>query len=44
MKDLYVVGLGPGRREMMTQQAAEVLSGVDVIIGYITYIEIILRN
>ncbi|MGI6003432.1 MAG: precorrin-3B C(17)-methyltransferase [Lachnospiraceae bacterium] len=41
MKDLYVVGLGPGRRDMMTQQAAEVLSGVDVIIGYITYIEII---
>lgn len=41
MKELYVVGLGPGSRETLTQQAAQVLESVDEIIGYTTYVELI---
>ncbi len=38
---LYVVGLGPGNKAMMTPQAADALSESDVICGYTVYIDLI---
>lgn len=38
---LYVVGIGPGAREMMTQQAVRALEKSSVVIGYTTYIDLI---
>ena len=38
---LYVVGIGPGAREMMTQQAIRALEKSSVVIGYTTYIDLI---
>lgn len=38
---IYVVGIGPGKREDMTIKALEVIKKVDVIIGYKTYINLI---
>jgi precorrin-3B C17-methyltransferase len=38
---LYVVGLGPGEWNQMTQRAAEVLEECDVITGYDVYIDLI---
>ena len=31
---IYVVGMGPGQENMMTQEAMQVLEASDVIIGY----------
>lgn len=38
---IYIVGMGPGKEEMMTAQAIEALEKSDVIIGYTTYLELL---
>lgn len=38
---IYVIGLGPGRKEEMTGRALDALERCDVILGYQTYIDII---
>lgn len=38
---IYVVGLGPGKRDQMTQRALLALEKCDVIIGYKGYIDLI---
>ncbi|MEV2279663.1 precorrin-3B C(17)-methyltransferase [Paenibacillus larvae] len=38
---IYVVGIGPGERKMMTGEALEAIQNADVIVGYITYIRLI---
>lgn len=38
---IYVVGLGPGNWNQMTQQAAEALETCDVITGYEVYVDLI---
>jgi precorrin-3B C17-methyltransferase len=38
---LYIVGIGPGHPEHLTQRAKDVLSAVDVVVGYHTYIDLI---
>lgn len=37
MKQLYVVGIGPGSYEKMTVEAQEALRGCDCIVGYTVY-------
>ncbi|MFZ5987680.1 MAG: precorrin-3B C(17)-methyltransferase [Bacillota bacterium] len=41
MAKIYVVGIGPGSIEDMTPRARKALEDVDVIVGYIRYIELI---
>ncbi|WP_024864545.1 precorrin-3B C(17)-methyltransferase [Butyrivibrio sp. FCS014] len=41
MGRIYVVGLGPGKEEYMTYEAAKALEESDVIIGYTVYIDLI---
>lgn len=41
MKELYVVGIGPGANSGMTMQAASVLESCQVIAGYTVYVELI---
>lgn len=36
-----VIGIGPGRREMMTAEAEQALAECDVIIGYRTYTDLV---
>ena len=38
---IAVVGMGPGRESMMTQQALQALDAADVIIGYTVYLELL---
>ena len=38
---LYVVGMGPGKEEMMTGEALSVLEQADVIIGYTVYLKLL---
>lgn len=38
---LYVVGLGPGSKEMMTDEARQVIKNTHTIVGYSTYIRLI---
>lgn len=38
---LYVVGMGPGKEEMMTGEALFVLEQADVIIGYTIYLKLL---
>ena len=38
---IYVVGMGPGKEEMMTAEALRVLEEADVIIGYTVYLELL---
>lgn len=38
---LYVVGMGPGREEMMTVEALTVLEQADVILGYTVYLKLL---
>lgn len=40
-KTLYIVGIGPGSIEHMSQRACTVLKSVDIVAGYTTYIDII---
>ena len=44
MGKIYVVGIGPGRAEMMTEQAKDVLRTCDVIAGYRTYVDLVRRD
>lgn len=41
MKKLWITGIGPGRREQMTEKAIQILSSCDVIIGYTGYIDFV---
>ncbi|WP_203650550.1 precorrin-3B C(17)-methyltransferase [Secundilactobacillus yichangensis] len=38
---LYIVGLGPGSKELMTQEALDVIEKTDTIVGYATYVRLI---
>lgn len=38
---IYIVGMGPGKEEMMTAEAMHALGQSDVIIGYIVYIKLL---
>lgn len=40
---IYVVGIGPGKKDHMTLEAIEVIERCDIIVGYKTYIDLI-RN
>ena len=35
---IYIVGMGPGKEEMMTGEALKALEEVDVIVGYPVYL------
>lgn len=39
--NIYIVGMGPGKEEMMTAQAIRALTECDVIIGYTVYLELL---
>lgn len=39
--NIYLVGMGPGKEEMMTGEALKVLEAADVIIGYTVYIKLL---
>ncbi len=41
MSKLYIVGIGPGNYENMTQRAVEVLEHSDVIAGYTVYVDLV---
>lgn len=41
MAKVYAVGIGPGGRKYMTQQAAEVLQEADVLCGYPVYLDLV---
>ena len=36
---IYIVGIGPGREEMMTGEAIAALEQADVIVGYTVYVQ-----
>lgn len=38
---IYIVGMGPGREDMMTGEAIAVLEQADVIIGYTVYLKLL---
>lgn len=38
---LYIVGLGPGSKELMTEEARQVIENTHTIVGYVTYIHLI---
>lgn len=38
---LFIVGIGPGNRDHLTKRAVDVLTSVDVIVGYRTYLDFI---
>ena len=38
---IYVVGMGPGKEEMMTQEALNILEWADTIIGYTVYLKLL---
>lgn len=38
---IYIVGMGPGREEMMTPEALNVLENADVIVGYPLYLQLL---
>lgn len=38
---IYIVGMGPGREEMMTEEALNVLDRSDVIVGYTLYLKLL---
>ena len=39
--NIYIVGMGPGREEMMTGEAIYALEQADVIVGYTTYLKLL---
>lgn len=41
MNRIYVVGIGPGNVEFMTEQAKKVLENCDVIVGYTVYVDLL---
>ena len=44
MGKIYVVGIGPGDRKMMTVQAAEALDNCDIIVGYQAYTDLVRKD
>ena len=38
---LYVIGLGPGREELMSQEALDAIADCEIIVGYSTYMRLI---
>lgn len=38
---ITLVGMGPGKMEMMTEEAVEALASCDVIVGYTVYVELL---
>ena len=47
MNKIYVLGMGPGKEDMMTLQARKILSESDCIVGYTVYLNLlpeILKN
>ncbi|MCM1156049.1 MAG: precorrin-3B C(17)-methyltransferase [Roseburia sp.] len=40
-KKIYIVGIGPGREDMMTKEAYSVLEQADVIVGYTLYLQLL---
>ena len=38
---LYIVGLGPGSKDLMTQEALDVIEKTDTIVGYVTYVHLV---
>lgn len=38
---IFIVGMGPGREEMMTEEALQALQQADVIVGYTLYLELL---
>ena len=38
---IYIIGMGPGREEMMTGEAIAALECADVIVGYTVYIKLL---
>ncbi len=41
MTKLYVVGIGPGGKEQMTEQCKEVLTSCDTVVGYTRYMKLV---
>ena len=41
MNKIYVVGIGPGSYENMTQRAQQALKDCDIIVGYTVYVELV---
>ena len=41
MNQIYVVGIGPGKYEQMTIEAAQILEKVDVIVGYTVHVDLV---
>ena len=39
--NIYIVGIGPGARQMMTEEAFFAMEKADVIVGYTVYIELV---
>ncbi|MCI7224164.1 SAM-dependent methyltransferase, partial [Fusobacterium sp.] len=38
---IYVVGIGPGNMQDISRRAYDVLSNIDVIAGYTTYVNLV---
>ncbi len=38
---IYVIGMGPGEKSMMTEEAYEAMESADVIVGYTVYIDLV---
>lgn len=38
---IYIVGMGPGKEEMMTGEAIAALDGADIIVGYTVYLDLL---
>ena len=41
MSKIFVVGIGPGSYENMTERAQNALSECDVIVGYTVYVDLV---
>ena len=41
MKQIYIVGIGPGKLEMMTGEARQALEASDAIVGYGVYVDLV---
>ena len=38
---IYIIGMGPGYKEMMTEEAYQAMAMSDVIVGYTVYIDLV---
>ena len=38
---IYIIGMGPGYKEMMTDEAYQAMKNADVIVGYTVYIDLV---